>query len=209
MGQLKQDIQAMAQRYAEQFGQRWPLDYSMESLFYVESHLEELHQYDLGQQELRQAVMAVGSYVFEVASRNVGGQYYWDEKEGQPVLIAGLPDFCVSMEAWKKVQGRLENGAEDNIPFNVAGYQEQVEKGKRKKATPPESSSRVGAGSGRPDGQNGRCGEAGRQSNSPRASAGCAAAAGIRRAVFLAAVLLLPPTSHPPALPAGSSRAVF
>ena len=123
MGQLKQDIQAMAQRYAEQFGQRWPLDYSMESLFYVESHLE----------ELRQAVMAVGSYVFEVASRNVGGQYYWDEKEGQPVLIAGLPDFCVSMEAWKKVQGRLENGAEDNIPFYVAGYQEQVEKGKRKK----------------------------------------------------------------------------
>ena len=133
MGQLKQDIQAMAQRYAEQFGQRWPLDYSMESLFYVESHLEELRQYDLGQQELRQAVMAVGSHVFEVASRNVGGQYYWDEKEGQPVLIAGLPDFCVSMEAWKKVQGRLENGAEDNIPFYVAGYQEQVEKGKRKK----------------------------------------------------------------------------
>ena len=105
----------------------------MESLLYVESHLEELRQYDLGQQELRQAVMAVGSYVFEVASRNVGGQYYWDEKEGQPVLIAGLPDFCVSMEAWKKVQGRLENGAEDNIPFYVAGYQEQVEKGKRKK----------------------------------------------------------------------------
>ena len=117
MGQLKQDIQAMAQRYAEQFGQRWPLDYSMESLFYVESHLEELRQYDLGQQELRQAVMAVGSYVFEVASRNVGGQYYWDEKEGQPVLIAGLPDFCVSMEAWKRSRGAWKTARKTTFPF--------------------------------------------------------------------------------------------
>ena len=52
----------------------------------------------------------------------------------------------------------------------------------------------AGSGSGRPDGQNGRYREAERQSNSPWASAGCAAAAGSRRAMLLAAVL--PAATH-------------
>lgn len=39
-------------------------------------------------------------------------------------------DFSVSIKAWEKVGGRLENGVEDNIPFYIKGLQEHIEKGK-------------------------------------------------------------------------------
>ena len=49
------------------------------------------------------------------------------------LLIAGLPDFFVSIRAWEKVKGRVMNGKEDNIPFYIAGYKEHIERGKNKK----------------------------------------------------------------------------
>lgn len=52
------------------------------------------------------------------------------EKEQQPVLIAGLPDFRVQMKVWEKVRGRVLNGREDNIPFFIAGYKEYIERAK-------------------------------------------------------------------------------
>ena len=51
--------------------------------------------------------------------------------EQQPVLVAGLPDFQVSIRAWEKVKGRLTNGREDNIPFYIAGYKEHIEHAKK------------------------------------------------------------------------------
>jgi len=47
----------------------------------------------------------MGCYVFETARRNYGGTYYWLQDERQPVLIAGGPDFFVSVGAWQKVKG--------------------------------------------------------------------------------------------------------
>ena len=72
-----------------------------------------------------------GCYVFETARKNYGGEYLWVKNEQQPVLVAGLPDFQVSIRAWEKVKGRLTNGREDNIPFYIAGYKEHIERAKK------------------------------------------------------------------------------
>jgi len=45
----------------------------------------------------------------------------------QPILVTGQPEFEVSIIAFEKVKGRLENGKEDNIPFYFAGYTERVQ----------------------------------------------------------------------------------
>ena len=74
-----------------------------------------------------------GCYVFEVARRNFGGEYFWIEEEQQPILVAGQPDFSVSIRAWEKVKERMVNGPADNIAFYIAGYQEHIEKGKKQK----------------------------------------------------------------------------
>ncbi len=73
----------------------------------------------------------IGCYVFETARRNYGGEYLWVRDEQQPVLVAGMPDFQVSIRAWQKVRGRLQNGSEDSIPFYVAGYQEHIAQAKK------------------------------------------------------------------------------
>ena len=75
----------------------------------------------------------VGSYVFETARKNYGGEYFWIQEEKQPVLIAGFPDFTVSMKAWEKVRRRLINGQEDCISFYINGFKEHIEKGKTQK----------------------------------------------------------------------------
>ncbi len=48
-------------------------------------------------------------------------------------LIAGLPDFFVSIRAWQKVKDRVMNGKEENIPFYISGYKEHIEHGKNEK----------------------------------------------------------------------------
>ena len=74
-----------------------------------------------------------GSYVFEVAKRNFGGKYYWLQSEQQPILIAGEPDFTVSIKAWDKVKKYMENGSEDDLKYYIEGYKEYIEKGKKNK----------------------------------------------------------------------------
>ena len=49
------------------------------------------------------------------------------------ILVAGEPDFSVSIKAWKKVREYIQNGAEDSMPFYILGYKEHIEKGKEQK----------------------------------------------------------------------------
>lgn len=49
----------------------------------------------------------------------------------ETVLIAGLPDFQISIRAWQKARERLVNGKKDSIPFYIAGYKEDIEQGKK------------------------------------------------------------------------------
>ena len=75
-------------------------------------------------------IAQAGSYIFEVARRTYGGKYYWYDQLNQPIFVTGQPNFEISFLAFEKVKGRLENGAEDNIPFFFQGYVERVKNAK-------------------------------------------------------------------------------
>lgn len=109
---------------------RFPgLDYTVESLKIVDDALEEASDFydEMDEKQRQNVINPIGSYVFEVARKNFGGKYFWYDKLNQPILVTGQPDFEVSILAFEKVKGRLENGTEDNIPFYFAGYVERVQ----------------------------------------------------------------------------------
>ncbi|MDE7222345.1 MAG: hypothetical protein K2O34_01020 [Acetatifactor sp.] len=133
MGQLMDDIVATAKSFTENFGDRGKFDYSFESLAEIDSLLDEASDYAVDEDTIYNICTMTGSYVFETARINYGGEYYWIPNEQQPVLVAGEPDFSVSIKAWEKVRGYLENGAEDSLSFYIAGYREHIEKGKMQK----------------------------------------------------------------------------
>lgn len=139
MNRLTEDIVHTADSFTKNFGEnpvfpfikKGAFDYSIESLSVVDQLLEELSDYEPDEDALYNTASMVGCYVFETARKNYGGEYFWVQKEQQPVLIAGLPDFQVSIRAWEKVKGRLINGKEDSIPFYIAGYKEHIKQGKK------------------------------------------------------------------------------
>ena len=108
------------------------LDFTVESLEVVDNILEEISEFkeEMDPERIEVFVQKVASYVFEVARKNYGGKYYWYDRLDQPILVTGQPDFEVSLLAFEKVKGRIENGKEDNIPFFFDGYKERVEKAK-------------------------------------------------------------------------------
>jgi hypothetical protein len=105
------------------------LDYSVKSLEIVDNSLEESAEFynEMSEEQRQSLINTVGSYIFEVARRNFGGQYFWYDHLNQPIFVTGRPDFEVSILAFEKVKGRLENGKEDYIPFYFEGYTERVQ----------------------------------------------------------------------------------
>lgn len=134
MSQLMDDIQRTAHNFTVNLQKYFDseLNYSVESLEEVDEMLEAYGREELDEDALFNLSSMVGCYVFEVARRNFGGEYFWIETVQQPVLVAGQPDFSVGIKAWEKVRGRLMNGKEDSIPFYLAGYKEHIEIGKKK-----------------------------------------------------------------------------
>jgi len=104
------------------------LDFSVKSLEVVDKILEEASDFygDMTDEQKQNLISTTGSYIFEVARRNFGGKYFWYDQLNQPILVTGQPNFEVSILAFEKVKGRIENGSEDNIPFYFAGYVERV-----------------------------------------------------------------------------------
>lgn len=133
MGQLMDDIIGTANSFAKNFADRGNFDFSHESLAAVDDLLEEARDFVVNEDEIYNICTMFGSYVFETARRNYGGEYYWIPNEQQPILVAGEPDFSVSIKAWEKVKGYFQNGAEDNMSFYILGYKEHIEKGKGQK----------------------------------------------------------------------------
>ena len=90
----------------------------------VDEALDEASNFYDGMTEAmrKSLIQSAGSYIFEVARSNFGGKYFWYEQLDQPILVTGQPDFEMSLLAFEKVKGRLENGAEDNIPFFFEGF---------------------------------------------------------------------------------------
>ena len=134
MRQLRDDIVSTADAFTSNFRDKGDFDYSLESLVLVDDLLEEASDYVLDDDDtLYNLASMVGCYVFETARRNYGGEYRWIKEEQQPILIAGMPDFFVSIKAWQKVKARVVNGKEDRIPFYIAGYNEHIQHGKNNK----------------------------------------------------------------------------
>ena len=134
MRDLTEDVVNTANNFVRNMQEYFdsPLDYSIESLEEIDELLGAFGRTELSEDELYNTSTAVGCYIFEVARRNYGGEYFWIKEEQQPVLVAGRPDFLVVIKAWEKVKGRLIKGEEDNIPFYIAGYREHIEIGKTK-----------------------------------------------------------------------------
>ena len=115
--------------FATSYSDRYKgLDFSVKSLEVVDRALDEASDFydEMGAEQRKNLISTVGSYVFEVARRNYGGNYFWYDQLNQPILVTGQPEFEVSIIAFEKVKGRIENGKEDNIPFYFAGYVEKV-----------------------------------------------------------------------------------
>ena len=136
MRSLIDDIQNTANNFVQNMQQYFDtlLDYSVESLEEIDEMLGGLgkRRDELKEEAFFDLYSMTGCYVFEVARRNYGGEYFWIPEEQQPGLAAGHPDFLVVIKAWEKVKGRLIKGEEDNIPFYIAGYKEHIEIGKTK-----------------------------------------------------------------------------
>lgn len=128
---LEQDIISTAESFKNNFSDKGNFDFSVLSLREVDVILDELCEYDLDNDTLDSISSMAGSYIFEVARRNYGGKYYWIQEREQPVLVTGEPEFSISICAFDKVRGRIQNGKEDDIPYYFDGYIKAVEKGKQ------------------------------------------------------------------------------
>ncbi|MBU5484590.1 hypothetical protein KQI86_09630 [Clostridium sp. MSJ-11] len=127
---LKNDVISTAESFYDNFAHKGNFDFSVKSLEEIDALLDDLSDYELDEDDLYSICSMVGSYIFEVARKNYGGEYYWVQEKEQPVLVTGEPNFSVSIYAFEKVRGRILNGKEDNIPFYFKGYIEAVENGK-------------------------------------------------------------------------------
>lgn len=124
---------ALAAEAADYFEARFlGFDYSVGSLQLLDDLLDEAGDYyeNMSVERRQEIVEMAGAYLFEVARKAHGGQYFWYDAQQQPILVAGLPEFEISLLAYDKVRGRLVNGAEDNIPFFYQGFAERVQRAK-------------------------------------------------------------------------------
>lgn len=108
-------------------------DYSIRSLNVLDSLIEDFSDFaDFSDEEIIDDFCAqAGSYILEVARRNYGGVYFWEDKMEQPMLKTGLPDFEISILTFEKVKNRIVNGDEDNIPYFFKGYSDCVRKAEK------------------------------------------------------------------------------
>lgn len=128
---LMQDIIHTAESFAENFKDHGSFDFSIQSLKLVDDLLGEVRDFIDEEDALYNIYTMVGSYIFEIVRGNFGGNYYWLQKESQPMLVIGEPDYSVTFMAWEKVKGHILKGAEDNIPFYIDGVIQQIERGKQ------------------------------------------------------------------------------
>lgn len=128
---LEQDIISTAESFTNNFSDKGHFDFSVQSLRKLDDILEELREYKLDNDELDSVSSMAGSYIFEVARRNYGGQYFWAQDRDQPVLVTGEPEYSISIFAFDKVRCRIKNGKEDEISFYFDGYIQAIEKGKK------------------------------------------------------------------------------
>lgn len=119
-------IEHFQKRYGNKF------DFSENSLQLIDAILEDVGEFkeDMEEEQIQWVVEKIGAYIFEVARKNYGGNYFWYNERKQPIFVSGLPEFEISLLSFDKVKGRIDNGYEDNIPYFFQGYSDRVKKGK-------------------------------------------------------------------------------
>ena len=130
MADLQQQVKEKAALAVEQFQRRaeGPLDYSSSSLAVIEEMLSEASDFyeDMPAERAEALSELIGSYILHVAFTEHSGKFYWSDKNNQPVLVVGEPEFKVSIMTFGKVHGRLSGDEADNIPFFYKGFSERV-----------------------------------------------------------------------------------
>lgn len=93
-------------------------DYSITSLSVLDHLTEDFADFaDLSDEEMiADFCEQAGSYILEVARRNYGGTYFWEDELQQPLLKTGLPDFEITLLTFGKVKARIVYGESNNIP---------------------------------------------------------------------------------------------
>jgi len=104
------------------------LDYSVKSLEVVDEMLAEAALYtdQMVPANVKAIIELVGSYVLEVAYRQHQGDFAWDGRHNQPVLVVGEPKFHVALMTFEKVRGRLSGDESDNIVFLYQGFASRI-----------------------------------------------------------------------------------
>lgn len=130
MSDVRDEVKRMAAEAEAMFQDRagGTLDYSRQSLDVVEEMLAEAAAYvaEMDVKSVDRLVQYVGCYIFEVARRAHGGEFYWHDSRDQPVLVAGEPAYRIALLTWDRVRQRLSGDPASNIPFFYAGFDERV-----------------------------------------------------------------------------------
>lgn len=124
--QVREKANLAVAQFQERAGGR--LDYSEQSIAAVEEMLAEASKYSkqMSAADGKALVELMGSYVLEVAHRQFGGSYKWNERRAQPVLVVGQPKFSVAIMTFDKIRGRLAGEKADNVVFFFRGFVERV-----------------------------------------------------------------------------------
>lgn len=127
--QLANNMAANANMLVKQFNDDALLDFSINSLQHVDQIIADSSEFyrKADNETKRKMIIKIGSYIFEVAKCNWGGQYYWYERLNQPILVTGKPQFEMSLLTYEKVRKNFENGTADNISLFLEKFKQGVE----------------------------------------------------------------------------------
>lgn len=124
-----------AERIVRAFNPKYDgaFDYSIRSLNVLDSLIEDYADFsDPSDDEMiYDFCVQAGSYILEVARRNFGGVYFWEDDLKQPMLKTGFPDFEITLLTFNKVRNRILNGEEHNIPYFFKRYSDKVRKSQK------------------------------------------------------------------------------
>lgn len=100
------------------------LDYTPASLSALDRLLDRFHAE--GAAAPPDVVLGAASYLMEVARSEHGGVYQSFNDADPLVLVVQHSHGTVGLLATSKVQGRIENGPEDDIPFFYEGFVQAI-----------------------------------------------------------------------------------
>lgn len=128
-------VQVQIMKIADHIAEEQSLDFSIGSLMQVDTVLKNAGEMLSYQQDavIENSAYAMGCYIFEVARRIYGGNYYWHEKLNQPILVIGEPDFAVSCLAVEKAKDRILNSMEEHLIFYFKCIDQHIQKGRKHK----------------------------------------------------------------------------